>query len=191
MFRVKKDKFTAQEYLAMEEVAPYKSEYCRGEIFALSGGTWDHSVATSNLNRELGNALSGTSCRVVNGDLRIHVKSEELYTYPDVAVVCGKPRFLERRTDTILNPTLIVEVLSPSTRDYDRGAKFGLYRGIASLQEYVLVDSEKARVECFRRRETGWMLAAFDGVEAEAQFESLECIVPLQRIYEGVTWLEE
>ncbi len=190
MLRTKKKKFTAAEYLAMEEVAPYKSEYHRGEIFALSGGTWDHSVIASNLTRLLGNVLAGRPCRVVNSDLRIHVKTEELYTYADVAVVCGKPRFLERRTDTVLNPVLIVEVLSPSTRDYDRGAKFALYKSIPTLQEYILIDSDNAQVECFRRRDAGWMVAAYPGLEGRLQFESLDCEISLKDLYDGVTWLE-
>lgn len=190
MLRVKKEKFTADEYLAMEEVAHSKSEYYRGEIFALSGGTWDHSVITSNLNRLLGNSLAGTACRVVNGDLRIHVKSKDLYTYPDVSVVCGRPRFVERRTDTLLNPVVIVEVLSPSTREYDRGAKFALYKGIPSLREYILVDSERVYVESFRLRGTEWVVASFEGLDRALHFEALDCEIPLQSLYEDVTWLE-
>lgn len=190
MLRTQKNRFTPAEYLAMEEVASYKSEYHRGEIFALAGGTWDHSVITSNLNRALGNLLARTTCTVVNGDLRIHVKNEDLYTYPDVAVVCGKPRFLERRKDTILNPIVIVEVLSLSTREYDRSGKFAMYKSVPSLQGFLLVDAERAFIECFRRHETGWIISTFEGLDAACQIEALDCEIPLSDIYEKVTWLE-
>jgi Uma2 family endonuclease len=190
MLRTRKKKFTAAEYLAMEAVAPYKSEYHRGEIFALSGGSADHSLVQANVGRALGNALESTPCRVFTSDLRIHVKSDDLYTYPDVSVVCGEIRYHPRRTDTITNPILIVEVLSPSSREYDRGAKFAMYKQIPSLREYVLVDSEQARVECLRRREGEWTVAMFDGLDATCQSESLDCEIPLRFIYQKVTWLD-
>ncbi len=190
MLRARKTKFSQEEYLAMEEVAQYKSEFHRGEIFAVSGGTYNHSVIQGNLVRQLGNLLDSKPCTVVTADLRIHIEAGDLFTYPDAAVVCGKARFFPRRTDTIVNPSLIIEVLSPSTRDYDRGAKFEMYKHIQSLQEYVLVEGEKAHVECFRRRAGGWTLAAFSGMDASCRLESLDCEIPLSRIYQKVTWLE-
>jgi Uma2 family endonuclease len=174
----------------MEEVAPYKSEYHRGEIFALSGGSLDHSVIQGNVIRSLGNALDNTPCRVFTSELRVYVQSEDLYTYPDASVVCGEARYHQRRTDTITNPIVIVEVLSPSTREYDRGAKFAMYKSIADLQEYVLVDSEQAHVECLRRRDGEWTVSMIDGLDAACQFESLDCEIPLSRIYQKVTWLD-
>jgi Uma2 family endonuclease len=191
MLRTRKKKFTPAEYLAMEEVAPYKSEYYRGEIFALSGGSFDHSVIQGNLIAALHRLLAGTPCRVVTSELRLHVRASDLYTYPDAAVVCGKVQFFERRNDTILNPRLIIEVLSPSTREYDRGTKFGMYKSIPSLQEYLLVDSELAHVECYRRRDNDeWMVSVFDGLDKTSYLESIDREVPLNSIYEGVTWLE-
>jgi Uma2 family endonuclease len=174
----------------MEEVALHRSEYHQGEIFALSGGTVDHSVVQGNVIRALGNALDDTPCRVFTSDLRVYVASGELYTYPDACVVCGDIRYHQRRTDTITNPSVIIEVLSPSTRDYDRSAKFAMYKGLASLREYALVDSERAHVECFRPREGEWTVQMFDGLDAACQFEALDCEIPLSRIYHKVTWLD-
>jgi Uma2 family endonuclease len=190
MLRTRKKKFTPAEYLAMEEVAEYKSEYHRGEIFALSGGTVDHSLVAGNLVGALKSMLAATPCRVFNSDLRVHVRVSDLYTYPDVMVVCGKLQYFERRNDTILNPLLIVEVLSPGTREYDRGAKFEMYKGIPSLQEYLLVDSESARIECYRRRDTEWTVTAFDNLDGACRLESLDCEIPLSLVYEKVTWLD-
>jgi Uma2 family endonuclease len=190
MLRTRKKKFTVQEYLAMEEVAPSKSEYYRGEIFALSGGSLDHSVIQGNLTRELGVLLAATPCRVLTSEIRIQVPTADLYTYPDAAVVCGKVQFPNRRNDTILNPLLIVEVLSPTARDYDRGAKFEMYKAIASLQEYVLVDAEKEHVECYHRRDEEWVVNTYDGLEASCHLESVDSDVPLAKIYEKVTWLD-
>jgi Uma2 family endonuclease len=190
MLRTRKKKFTAKEYLAMEEVAPYKSEYYRGEIFALSGGSLDHSIIQGNLIRELGTQLAPTPCRVLTSEIKVHVKASDLYTYPNAAVVCGRVQFLERRNDTILNPLLILEVLSPATRDYDRGAKFEIYKGLPSLEEYVLVDGEKEHVECHVRREGDWLVKAYDGLASVCRLESLDCEIPLRRMYEKVTWLD-
>lgn len=190
MLRTRKKKFTAKEYLAMEEVAPYKSEYYRGEIFALSGGSLDHSVIQGNLIRELGVLLAATPCRVLTSEIRVHVQAADLYTYPDIAVVCEKVKFLDRRNDTIVNPLMIVEVLSPSTRDYDRGVKFEMYKGIPSLQEYLLVDAEKEHVECYLRRDSAWTLTMFDGLSATCRLESISCDIPMELIYHKVTWLD-
>lgn len=191
MLRMRKKKFTAKEYLAMEEVAPHKSEFYRGEIFALSGGSYDHSVVQANLIAALHLLLRGSTCRVLTSELRIHVRTSDLYTYPDLTVVCGKPQFLEPRTDTLLNPLLIVEVLSPSTREYDRGAKFAMYKGIPSLREYILADSENPRVERYRTTDgVEWLVDAFEGLEAACVLESLDLAIPLDQIYQDVTWRE-
>ena len=191
MLRLKKSQFTAQEYLAMEEVAEYKSEFYGGEIFALAGGSADHSTVAVNCSAELRHLLDARPCRVFNSDMRLHVRRSGLYTYPDVTVICGKEQMVEHRDDTVTNPLLIVEVLSESTRDYDRGAKFEFYKQIPSLQEYVLVESERARVECYRRTaDDRWTIEAFDGLDAVARFESIGCEVPLRRIYHKVSWLD-
>jgi Uma2 family endonuclease len=190
MLRTRKKKFTVKEYLAMEEVAPYKSEYYRGEIYALSGGSLDHSVVQGNIIRELGTLLEAMPCRVLTSEIRVHVAASDLYTYPDAAVVCGRVQFLSRRNDTILNPMVIVEVLSPSTRDYDSGAKFEMYKGIPSLQEYLLVDAEKEHVMCYLRRDDEWVVDIYEGPKAICRLRSVECAIPLAKIYAKVTWLD-
>jgi len=191
MLRLKKSKFTAGEYLAMEAVAEYKSEFLDGEIFALVGGTIDHNAVALDCAIELSQRLDAEKCQVMNSDNRLHIKHNGLYTYPDVMVICGKIQLVERRKDTVTNPLLIVEVLSESTRDYDRAAKFDLYKQIPSLREYVLIESERARVECYRRTaDDRWMIEAFDGLDAVALFESIGCEVPLRRIYHKVSWLD-
>lgn len=191
MFRPVKSKFTPSEYLAMEEVADYKSEFYAGEIFAMTGGTADHSTVAVNLTIQLGNRLASSPCRVFNSDMRLHIQKSGLYTYPDVMVICGKLKFLERRDDTLVNPLLIIEVLSKSTRDYDRGAKFDFYKGLDSLREYVLAESEAPRVECYRRGVGNqWLIETYDGLDAVARLESLGYDLPLRQVYQKVSWTE-
>lgn len=191
MLRTRKTRFTPAEYLAMEEVADYKSEFYGGEIFALSGGSADHSLIAVNLTRGLGNRLAPTPCRVFNSDMRLYIQRSGLYTYPDVMVVCGKLRLVERRDDTLTNPLLIIEVLSASTRDCDRCAKFNFYKQIPGLQEVVLVESEAARVECYRRTEGDrWTIDAYDGLDAVARLESIGCDLSIRSTYLKVSWLD-
>ena len=187
----KKVRFTAAEYLAMEAAADYKSEFFGGEIFALAGGSADHSVVAVNVAAELRQLLDARPCRVFNSDMRLYVRPSGLYTYPDVTVVCGKEQMVERRTDTVTNPLLLIEVLSDSTRDYDRGAKFQFYKQIPTLREYVLVESGHARVECYRRTaDDRWTIETFEGIDAIALVESLDCRLPLRHIYHKVSWLD-
>lgn len=191
MLRPLKSKFTPAEYLAMEEAAEYKSEYYAGEIFAMAGGTANHSTIAVNLTIELGNLLAATPCRLFNSDMRLLVQPAGLYTYPDVLVICGKIHFVERRTDTVTNPVLIVEVSSESTRDYDRGAKFDFYKQIPSLRECVLVESEYPRLECYRRAAgEAWTIETYDDLDALVRLESLAAEIPLRRIYHKVSWLD-
>lgn len=192
----KKTNFTPAEYLAMEQAAEYKSEYYGGEIFAMSGGTADHSVIAVRFIAELSQHLDPKPCRVFNSDMRLLVKRSGLYTYPDAMVVCGKIQFVERRKDALTNPRLIVEVLSESTRDYDRGAKFNFYKQIPSLQEYALVESENARVEVYRRvanpsaGQDLWTMDMSEGLDSVIQLQSVECEIPAAQIYAKVTWGE-
>ncbi|HKV09458.1 MAG TPA: Uma2 family endonuclease, partial [Thermoanaerobaculia bacterium] len=136
---------------------------------------------------ELRQALKRSPCRVCPGDQRVHIPATGLYTYPDAVVVCGEPRFEDERLDTLLNPTLLVEVLSPSTEAYDRGKKFEHYRSIESLAEYLLVSQTEPRVEQFLRQEDGiWLFKAFAGLDATLLLPSLRCAVPLAEIYDKV-----
>jgi Uma2 family endonuclease len=146
-----KPRITEQEYLDRERAAEFKSDYYEGYVYAMSGGSWVHATLISNLGWLLRNALQGRECSVTSSDVRVRV-SGGLYTYPDVLVVCGEPKFLDMRTDTITNPLLIVEVLSPWTEAYDRDAKAAHHRTMESLRELALVTQTDPRVEIYRRR---------------------------------------
>ena len=151
--------FTPAEYLRRERAAEYRSEYYAGEIFAMAGGSPRHSLIKINVGTVLHRPLLNRPCTAYGSDLRIRVPSG-LYTYPDVSVICGDLEFDDELKDTILNPTVLVEVLSPTTEAYDRGKKFDHYRQIASLREYVLVSQDEPRVERFlRNNDSTWTLA--------------------------------
>jgi Uma2 family endonuclease len=173
---------TVEEYLDLERQADYKSEYYQGEIFAMSGGSPNHSLIATNCARLLGNALQGSGCRVYNSDLRVHVVTVNMYTYPDITVVCDKSDIVD---ESLLNPLVLVEVLSPSTESYDRGQKFAFYRSIPSLREYVLVAQERQSIEVFRRNDTGiWELhLPQDGV---IELASVGCSIRLEDVYADV-----
>jgi Uma2 family endonuclease len=189
MLRRAKRTFTPVEYLAMEEVADYKSEYFKGEIFAMSGGTSDHSTIAVNMTVALGTQLMAGPCRVFNSDMRLHIERNGLYTYPDVMVICGKIELAKNRKDTVTNPLLIIEVLSESTRDYDRGTKFNFYKQIPTLQEYLVVESEGPRLECCRRGgDEQWLVEMMDELGTAVKLASVGCEVSLREIYRKVSW---
>src|SRR5439155_18026148 len=136
-------RISPQEYLAQERRAEFKSEYLRGEIFAMAGASYEHTVIKDNFAREAGNQLKGTPCRPLTSDMRVKVNATGLYTYPDIAIVCDKPQFEDEVFDTLLNPREVVEVLYDSTENYYRGVKFGHYMEIPSLESYVLVVKDR------------------------------------------------
>src|SRR5579862_1541036 len=180
---------TPEQYLELDRASQFRNEYYNGHMYAMSGGTYAHGKIIANLGRQLGNALDPGPCTVTSSDVRVQVELRGLYCYPDVVVVCGDPQYHDNRLDTILNPTLLVEVLSPSTEAYDRGFKSAQYRTIESLQEYALVSQSEPRVEVFRRQSGGhWLLSEAIGLESICHFESLECAVPLAEIYAKVTF---
>jgi Uma2 family endonuclease len=179
-------RYTPDEYLALERAAEYKSEYLDGEIFAMSGATEDHNLITLNIAAELHHQFAGQPCRAYTNDMRVRVAASGLYTYPDVVAVCGPREFLDERRDTLLNPTVIVEVFSPSTEAYDRGEKFARYWRLASLTDYVLVAQDRVRVEHFTRQGAGWFLTAFDTLEATVRLAALSATLPLAAIYATV-----
>lgn len=153
--------YSAEAYLELERAADYKSEYYGGEIFAMASVGLNHNRIKENLSGEIGFFLKGKSCQGFSSDMRVHIPENAFYTYPDLLILCGKPEFLDRKTDTILNPSVIIEVLSPSIGEYDRGQKFHLYRSISSLVEYVLIDSRKLMAEVYRKADNGlWVLAS-------------------------------
>ena len=180
-----------QEYLARERCADWRSEFYRGEMFAMAGASWEHTLIKDNLAREAGNRLKDGPCRVVTSDLRVKVSATGLYTYPDLVIVCGEPQFEDQVQDTLLNPRVIVEVLSDSTEKYDRGTKFGHYRQLASLQEYVLVAQDRALVERFvRQADDTWVLTAFSDLTGTFDFGSVAAAIPLAEICRGVQFPE-
>lgn len=176
-----------EQYLEMERAAEAKSEYYRGSIYAMSGGSYAHAQVIGNLTGELRARLKGRSCSVTPSGMRVRTSAQGLYTYPDVVVVCGQPEFADDQRDTLLNPNLLIEVLSPSTERRDRGFKFAQYRSIESLGEYLLVSQEEAGVECFARQSSGqWLLAEFVGLDAVCQLQAVDCDLPLTEIYYGL-----
>lgn len=178
---------TAQEYLELERRREGKSEFFRGEMFAMGGASFAHNTITGNLVRELGQQLKKNPCTVCPGDQRVHIPATGLYTYPDVVVVCGEPQFEDEQLDTLLNPLLIVEVLSSSTEAYDRGKKFEHYRTVASLGEYLLVAQDEPRVERYQRQEGGlWLFQAAVGLEAVVGLASIPCRLALAEVYDKV-----
>lgn len=176
---------TREKYLTLEEQSDIKHEFFQGEIFAMSGGTYNHSKIAVNITSELSSKLRGKNCTPMNSDMRIHTPSG-LDTYPDVSVFCGKPE-LQDQQRSLLNPVLIVEVLSPSTRTYDRGDKFTLYRAIPTLQDYLLIDSEQILVEHFRRTVNNeWILHEYHELKDNVTLTAIEEILNLAVIYEGI-----
>jgi Uma2 family endonuclease len=184
-------RISPQEYLRRERLAEYKSEYLRGEVFAMSGASYAHTRIKDSIAREAGNQLKGGPCCALTSDMRVKVDKTGLYTYPDVAIVCDKPQFEDATFDILLNPLVIVEVLSDSTEKYDRGAKFGHYRQIQSLREYILVAQDRPLVERFVRQDDGsWSLTAVDNLADTFAFATVAVRVPLREIYEGVEFSE-
>ncbi len=180
---------TPDDYLAIEEKAEFKSEYHKGEMFAMSGASWHHNLLTSEILFLLKQQLRGDSCAAVASDMRVRVSTTGLYTYPDVVIVCGKPQ-LER--DTLLNPTLIVEVLSPSTEGYDRGRKFDHYQRIESLAEFVTVAQEHVQVLVHTRQSDGrWLISSATSLEANVELASIGCTIPLGKLYQQVHFDDE
>jgi Uma2 family endonuclease len=185
-------RLSPEEYLKIERAAEFRSEYFNGRMHAMAGGSHKQAIIIGNLVSALHNELSKRRCLVTSSDLRVRVDPGGLYTYPDVVVVCGEPKYADNQRDTLLNPVLIVEVLSPSTEAYDRGFKSAQYRTMESLQEYALVSQMEPRIEVFRRQaEGGWLLLESAGQEAVCRLESVGCSLALPAVYENVTFGED
>lgn len=180
-------KLSPQEYLAAERASQQKHEYFQGETFAMAGASFAHVTIVSNLVVALGVQLKDRPCRIFSSDLRVKVSRTGLYTYPDVGVVCDEPQFEDEHDDTLLNPRLIVEVLSASTESYDRGKKFAHYRTLESLAEYLLVSQDQPRIEQFTRQPTGdWLLHEVLQPDAVVHVRSIECELQLAEVYANV-----
>lgn len=182
-----KSYLTPEQYLTMERTAASKSEYWRGEVFAMAGASPTHVLIVSNIVAALHGQLRRRPCNVYAADLRVKIQASGLYTYPDVIVACGTLQFDDDHRDTLLNPTLIVEVLSESTQDYDRGGKFAQYRKIPSFAEYVLVAQDECHVEHFVKQDQGgWLLSETNRLEDTLILSSIACTLSLHDIYEKV-----
>lgn len=182
-----KPRITPEEYLALERKAETKGEFFNGEIFAMSGASPAHVLIVTNVVSELRGQLRARNCTVYSTDLRVKVSTSGLYTYPDVVVVCGVPRFEDERADTLVNPKVIVEVLSKSTQDYDRGTKFEQYRTIESFTEYVLIGQDKPHVEHSVRQPDGrWMLEETNRLADQIELTSIGAHLALTDVYEKV-----
>lgn len=183
--------YTLEQYAAMEETAPHKSEFISGRIYAMSGGTPKHSAIAANIGGEMRNLLRGGPCQVYNSDLRVGIMPIDVETYPDVTIVCGEPHVNPFDKNSIINPAVIFEVLSPSTERYDRGEKWARYRRLDSLEEYLLVSQDKPEVEQYVRQESGlWSYKAVEGLDAASVVTVLGVSLPLVEIYDGVTFEE-
>lgn len=178
--------FTIAEYLEEERYSSQKHEYYRGEIFAMAGAKVNHNIIATNTLALLVQALRGKSCRPFNSDQRIHIPGNSLFTYPDISVVCGSIETLNNDEYNVLNPTVIVEVLSPGTKSYDRGEKRRLYRDIASLKEYILIDSESVFIEALHLNNQGsWELDEYRKGSSAISIPALRLTLPIEYIYEG------
>lgn len=178
---------TPETYLAFERASADKHEYADGEIFAMAGCPREHSLITGNVQRELGNALLDRPCEVHTSDMRIKIAATGRYVYADASVVRGEPVFEDADVDTLLNPNLIVEVLSDSTEAYDRGDKFDLYRSIPSFTDYLLISQKSMRVEHFQRQVDGRWLLTIAGPSARIAVESVGVTVEVERLYVKVS----
>jgi len=178
---------TEEEYLVREPESEYKSEFRDGRVVAMSGASLAHSGISVNVTSEIRQQLRGTPCRAFSSDTRIKVAAAKFYTYPDLSVVCGKPITDERDKSALLNPTLIVEVLSPSTEAYDRGQKFAFYKKLESLREYVLIAQDQVGVERFLRQDTGeWHSLKLSSLDDLLELPSIGCRIVLREIYDKV-----
>ena len=199
---------TPKEYLEIERKAEFKSEYYNGEMFALAGVKENHNIITTNLIVSLSLQLKKNSCRLYHSDMRVRVSETGLYTYPDVVVVCGKTQFEDEEKDTLLNPTLLIEVLSESTEAYDRGKKFEHYRSIPSLHEYILISQDHYKIEKYLRQRdllvsamqtvdlketkqslfSGWLFSEESKPENSIELTSIRCSLRISEVYDKITF---
>jgi len=180
-------RYDFEEYLAYERASEVRHDFLAGELFAMVGASRRHNLIVTNLVAALRPRLRGTGCEIYANDMRVRAAEADFAAYPDVVVACGEPRFHDREFDTLLDPTLIVEVLSPSTADYDRGTKFASFRRLASLREYLLVSQAEVRVEHFAWQDDGtWRLAETSDPEASLELRSIGCRLAIRDVYEDL-----
>lgn len=196
-----KNRYSVEEYLAMERASDIRHEYLDGYVYAMAGESEEHGIITNNLNGLLWQTLKGSSCRTFDKDTKVQSggvpkkkttsQPKDLFSYPDVLVVCGERKYLDEYKDVLTNPTLIIEVLSPSTGEFDRGEKFIRYRTyLTSLQDYLVVAQNQPLIERFSRQENGlWVIAeTVRDLAATIQIPSLNCVLPLAEIYTDIVF---
>jgi Uma2 family endonuclease len=189
MSTLPKPHLTPQEYLEIERQAEFKSEYFQGQMFAMAGARETHNLIVANAIGELIRQFKSRPCRVYPSDMRVCVSKVGLYTYPDVVAVCGDREFLDGQLDTLVNPNLIIEVLSPSTEAYDRGRKFESYRSIESLRQYLVVSSDRVHADLFTRASDGqWSLSEASQLQDTLDIRSVGCTLKLSDLYDKVEW---
>jgi Uma2 family endonuclease len=182
-----KRRFTPEEYLVLERKAEYKSEYLDGEILAMTGASRKHNLISTNAITALNKQLENRPCELYGSDMRVKVSQTGLYTYPDLVVVCDEPQFEDMELDTLLNPTLIIEILSKSTENYDRGEKFEHYRSIETLKEYLLIAQKKHHVMLYTRQaDNNWLLSEKKSINDTISLSSINCDLLLTDVYRKV-----
>ncbi|MCX6150677.1 MAG: Uma2 family endonuclease [Ignavibacteriales bacterium] len=191
--QVDKDKFyTVEEYLEHERNAESRSEYQKGRLFALAGASFKHNLICGNIFAKLHPILRKKKCNVLQSDLKVYIKEHDLFTYPDIIIVCGEPKFADKNTDTLVNPVVIFEVLSKSTEAYDRGMKFSFYRKLDSLKEYILIAQDRISVVHFIKSEPNdWNLREYDSLENNFLIPSVDCRLKLSDVYNKIKFDEE
>lgn len=185
-----KTRMTSEEYLTFERNSEIRHEYFDGEIFAMVGASKNHILISANITAELVTkfAAGNSTCRVLPNDMRVKIPNDSGYAYPDIAITCGDIEFERNGFDTLLNPVVIIEILSKSTEAFDRGDKFAYYRLIPSLQEYILISQKKYRIERFLRKDAGtWSMFLYENMTQKMTIESADCEVSLSAVYR---WIE-
>ncbi|MFO1352206.1 MAG: Uma2 family endonuclease [Gammaproteobacteria bacterium] len=180
-------KLSPEDYLALERSSEQRHSYFRGEMFAIGGASPRHNRIVMNTSALLWQQFRKRPCQVYTSDMRVKVNASGLYTYPDIVAICGEERYDDQRQDTLINPLLIIEVLSESTEAYDRGDKFGHYQKLESLQEYILVSQSNPKIECFTRQtDNTWLYVSIMGLDAILRLATIECELRLTEVYERV-----
>jgi Uma2 family endonuclease len=185
-------RMTEAEYLAFERASETKHEYIDGHVYAMAGASRTHNLICTNTVAALHPQLRQTPCEIYQGDMRVKVQFGDLYSYPDVTIVCDEPQFADSKQDMLLNPVILVEVLSPTTANYDRGRKFQQYRQLESIQEYLLIEQDSPRIERYlRQADNTWLLSDAIGLDASLELPSIGCTLKLADVYQKVTFETE
>jgi Uma2 family endonuclease len=180
---------TVEEYLHNEQTSPIKHEYLNGRISAMAGNSENHNLIVAHLLGILYSQLRGRPCKAYPSDMRVKVTQTNLYTYPDLSIVCGTALFDTTANNTLINPTVLIEVLSPTTENYDRGRKFEHYRSIASLRDYVLISQDRVLIEQYVRQEDDrWLLILYQTLASQVVLESVQCVISVAAVYEDLVF---